>query len=160
MCLRAISWAMALSLMTSPLCAATLQVTQGTVQINRGQGFEPVTGSTTVNPGDVVTVQPGGNAQIVYPDGSIQPVQPGSVASVGPGSAAPAPVESGGQQVLSQAANPGGLPGGAGGAGGAAGGLGAGGLSGTAIAIGAVAVGVGIGVAVYVAQNQNKGASP
>ena len=156
--------ALVVSLVTSPLSAATLQVTQGKAQINRGQGFEPVTNTSTVNPGDIVTVQPGGNAQIVYPDGTIQPIEPGGVASVGAGTTAPVPgqqVVTEGQQVVTQAANPeGGPPGGGAGAGGAAGGLGAGGWSGTTLAIGAVAVGVGIGVAVYAAQNQNKGASP
>lgn len=153
--------------------AATLQATQGVVQINRGSGFEPVTGSTTVNPGDIVTVQPGGNAQVVYPDGSIQAVQPGAVVTVGPGSTAPATASAGGgQQILTQAAtapatgaaDAGAADAGAAG-GGAAGGAPAGagglaGLSGTTLAIGAVAVGVAVGAAVYVVQNQNKAASP
>lgn len=165
-----INLAMMSSFVSSVVSAATLQVTQGVVQINRGQGFEPVTGSSPVNPGDVVTVQPGGNAQVVYPDGSIQPVQPGSVATVGPGATAPA--TAGGQQVLTQAANPspgagaggtagGGAAGGGaagGGAGAAAGGLG--GLSGTSLVLGAAAVGIGVGAAVYVVQSQNKAASP
>lgn len=77
-------------LMFGSAAAATLQVTQGSASVNRGQGFETVNGTTTVNPGDVVNVPPGSNAQIVYPDGSIQTIQPGNVASVGPGTSAPA----------------------------------------------------------------------
>ena len=80
--------AVVLGLMASPAMAATLQVTQGSVSINRGQGFEPATGTTTVNPGDTVVVQPGGNAQIVYPDGSVATLQPGSVVTVAEGAGA------------------------------------------------------------------------
>lgn len=152
--------------MVTSVSAATLQVTQGAVQINRGQGFEPITGSTTVNPGDIVTVQPGGTAHVIYPDGSIQSVQPGSVAMVGPGSTAPATAAAGsGQQVLTQAVETGPGSGGAVGGGGTVGGGGAaagglGGLTGTQLALGAAAIGIGVGAAVYVVQNQNKAASP
>ena len=110
-------------LTTSPVMAATLQVTQGSVSVNRGQGFEPASGTTTVNPGDTVVVQPGGSAQIVYPDGTVATLQPGSVATVADG------------------------------AGAGAGGAGAGGIGATELAIGGAVVAVGVGIAIYVAKN-------
>ena len=144
------SFLVAVVMHLGPVSAATLQVTQGSASVNRGQGFEAVNGSTTVNPGDVVNVPPGSNAQIVYPDGSIQAVQPGNIASVGPGISAPAS----GSATLAQAAvtaAPAPAP--------VAGIAGAGGgLTATTVAIGAAAIGVGVGIAVYAAQG--KGTSP
>ena len=139
----------ACALTLAPVSAATLHVTQGNASVNRGQGFDVVNGTATVNPGDVVNVPPGSNALVVYPDGSIQTIQPGNIASVGPGTSAPAS----GLVTMTQAVTPAPNPAPAGGIAGAGGGV-----TGTTIAVGAAAVGVGIGVAAYAAQA--KGASP
>ena len=41
-----------------------------------------VAGSTQGNPGDTIVANPGGSAQIVYPDGCAVDVSPGSVATI------------------------------------------------------------------------------
>ena len=66
----------------TPSFAATVSVVQGQVLVNRGQGYEQVVGTTSANPGDTIVVNPGGSAQVVYPDGCTVPVVPGSVVSV------------------------------------------------------------------------------
>lgn len=66
----------------TPSFAASVNVIQGQVLINRGQGYEQVIGSTQANPGDTIVVNPGGSAEVVYPDGCSAPVVPGSVLSV------------------------------------------------------------------------------
>ena len=66
----------------TPSFAATVNVNQGQVLINRGQGYEQVVGSTQANPGDTIVVNPGGSAQVLYPDGCSAPVVPGSIVTV------------------------------------------------------------------------------
>ncbi len=63
--------------------AATLDSIQGEVLVNRGGGYEVVNGPTELKPGDSAMANPGGSAQVVYADGSVVPVQPGSVVTVG-----------------------------------------------------------------------------
>jgi len=53
------------SLMASAANAAVLNAS-GSVSVNRGAGFQPVSGSVEVNPGDRVLVGPSGNATIAY----------------------------------------------------------------------------------------------
>ena len=62
--------------------AATVNATSGQVLINRGEGYMMVAGSTQGNPGDTIVANPGGSAQIVYPDGCAVDVSPGSVATI------------------------------------------------------------------------------
>ncbi len=66
----------------SSLKAATLSDVQGEVLVDHGSGFDIVNGSTTLNPGDSVIVNPGGSALIVYDTECKVPVQPGAVVTV------------------------------------------------------------------------------
>lgn len=56
-------------LMSAASFAATVDAIQGSVSINRGGGFQPVTGATPAKSGDTVMVRPGGSAQITYENG-------------------------------------------------------------------------------------------
>ena len=62
--------------------AATVTATQGQVMINRGQGYQLVVGSTKADPGATVIVNPGGSAQVVYPDGCAVTVEPFTVHAI------------------------------------------------------------------------------
>ena len=57
--------------------AATVNATQGQVLVNQGQGYQQVPGSVEAGPGATVVVNPGGSAQILYPDGCSVAVQRG-----------------------------------------------------------------------------------
>ena len=61
--------------------AATLTAT-GSVQVNRGSGFQPVSGMVEVRGGDRVLVGAGGTARIAYTDGCTTSVHPNSLAVV------------------------------------------------------------------------------
>jgi hypothetical protein len=63
--------------------AATVLPEGGIVLVNHGNGYENVTEPTTVQPGDIVVVNPGGSAQIAYPDGCTVPVTIGAIVTVG-----------------------------------------------------------------------------
>ena len=63
--------------------AATLTGVQGSVMVNPGSGYYPTVGPTNLKPGDVVMLNPGGTAQLTYPDGCIVPLQAGTVITVG-----------------------------------------------------------------------------
>ena len=62
--------------------AAVVQSVNGTVLVNRGAGFKPVTGTSQLSAGDVVMAKEGSSANIVYADGCSIRVAPGTVASV------------------------------------------------------------------------------
>jgi hypothetical protein len=62
--------------------AATVTATQGQVMINRGQGYQLLVGSTEADPGATVIVNPGGSAQVVYPDGCAVTVEPFTVHAI------------------------------------------------------------------------------
>jgi hypothetical protein len=62
--------------------AATVTATQGQVMINRGQGYQLVVGSTKADPGATVIVNPGGSAEVVYPDGCKVTVEPFTVHAI------------------------------------------------------------------------------
>ena len=78
-----------LSTLTVGLCvgssafAASLEAVQGEVSINRGEGFQRVTGPTEARAGDLLMASPGGSAKLVYADGCPVRVIPGSVVRVG-----------------------------------------------------------------------------
>ncbi len=59
--------------------AATVNVTEGQVLINRGQGFQQVEGSAEASPGEMIVTTPGGGAEIVYSDGCAVMIRLGSV---------------------------------------------------------------------------------
>ena len=64
--------------------AATVAPVQGKVSINRGSGYEPISGPTQATPGDSVMVSPGGSARVVYDDQCSHPVKPGRVVPIAP----------------------------------------------------------------------------
>lgn len=66
--------------------AATVNVKSGSVFIDRGDGYKPVTGSTVGSDGHVVMAMAGGSGEIVYDDGCRQAVEVGAVVVIGPAS--------------------------------------------------------------------------
>jgi hypothetical protein len=107
------------------------------VLINRGEGYMMVAGSTQANTGDTIVVNPGGSAQIVYPDGCVIDVSPGSVATV----SAQSPCGGGGSSSSTETAA-----------------TNSGSNNGTLFAIGALAVGGGVAAALLL--QKDKSASP
>jgi hypothetical protein len=71
-------------LLVSASWAATIEPVQGNLQLNRGQGFQPVNSRVDANVGDTVVVGPGGAAAVTYSDGCKVPVQPGAVTTIAP----------------------------------------------------------------------------
>jgi hypothetical protein len=123
--------------MASQALAATVNATSGQVLINRGEGYTMVAGSTQAKAGDTIVVNPGGSAQIVYPDGCVIDVSPGSVAAI----AVRSPCGGGGGSNSStETAATNGVS------------------NGTMFAIGALAVGGGVAAALFL--QKDKSASP
>ena len=118
-------------LFTTSAFAAMVNATQGQVLVNQGSGYQQVAGSVDVGPGTTVVVNPGGGAQIVYPDGCAVAVQPGSVYTIAPQS--PCLAQGGGEATS--------------------------GVNGTTLAIGAVVVGGGV-AALLLLNGGDKSASP
>jgi hypothetical protein len=71
-------------LFVSASWAATIEPVQGSLSLNRGQGFLPVNSRVDANVGDTVVVGPGGAAAVTYSDGCKVPVQPGAVTTIAP----------------------------------------------------------------------------
>jgi len=71
-------------LLVSASWAATIEPVQGNLQLNRGQGFQPVNSRVDANVGDTVVVGPGGAAAVTYSDGCKVSVQPGAVTTIAP----------------------------------------------------------------------------
>lgn len=134
--------------------AATVRATGGQVLINRGEGYKMVAGTIQGGPGDTIVANPGGSAQIVYPDGCVVDVLPGSVAVINaqsPCSAANTTVATASTTASttpSSTSND--SPSTSGGSGS--------GISGTALALGAVAVGGGAAAALFL--GKDKSSSP
>ena len=80
---RLLALSCAACMIASGVEAATLRAIEGNVLVNHGGGYETVRGATNLTLGDTVTVQAGGSAQIVYPDGCVVPVEVGAVVAVG-----------------------------------------------------------------------------
>jgi hypothetical protein len=117
--------------------AITVQVLQGQVLINRGQGYRMIDGTTEADPGNTVVVNPGGAAQIVYPNGCTMKVMPQSVTSVSAQPPCPAQQPSSPEPTGDEPA-----------------------ISGTTMIVaGAVVVGGGVAAAILLLQ-KNKPASP
>jgi len=87
-----------------------------------------------LNPGDTVVVNPGGSAQISYPDNCTIPVQVGAVVTVSETS--PCAITTGSVETAPTT-----------------------GLNGTTLVVGAVVVG-GVGLAVVLGRGKDKPASP
>jgi hypothetical protein len=51
---------------SSPISAATVSGQEGTVLVNKGDGFIPITSDAELAPGGQIMVQPGGSALITY----------------------------------------------------------------------------------------------
>ena len=71
-------------LFVSASWAATIEPVQGNLQLNRGQGFQPVNSRVDANVGDTVVVGPGSAAAVTYSDGCKVSVQPGAVTTIAP----------------------------------------------------------------------------
>jgi hypothetical protein len=71
-------------LFVSACWAATIEPVQGNLQLNRGQGFQPVNSRVDANVGDTVVVGPGSTAIVTYSDGCKVSVQPGAVTTIAP----------------------------------------------------------------------------
>jgi hypothetical protein len=70
--------------LVSASLAATIDPVQGNLQLNRGQGFQPVNSRVDANVGDTVVVGPGGAAAVTYSDCCKVSVQPGAVTTIAP----------------------------------------------------------------------------
>ncbi len=62
--------------------AASVEVVQGKVSLNRGGGYAQFSGVTQAKAGDLVMASAGGRARVVYGDGCILEVDPGKVVTV------------------------------------------------------------------------------
>jgi hypothetical protein len=70
-------------LMSTACFATTAEPVSGDLQLNRpGHGFQKVSETTVVEPGDLLMVSPNGTANVFYPDGCKFVLQPGSVLTV------------------------------------------------------------------------------
>ena len=67
--------------------ATTVEVKQGTVSINTGEGYQKISKTTQVPPGTAVMASPGGIAVIVYDDGCRVQLTSKAVLVVSPGPA-------------------------------------------------------------------------
>lgn len=67
---------------SSAAYAATLDTIVGTVLVNKGKGFRPVTANTDIAAGDSVMVKDVSGADIVYENGCRIHVNPGTIATV------------------------------------------------------------------------------
>jgi hypothetical protein len=135
-----------LPLMSTAARAAMLQEIQGVVLIDRGGGFDIIDGPTQLNPGDSVIANPGGAAQVVYPDGCRIPVEPGAVIAAQKKS--PCSKEGAAPEVTEATADEGGGSDGGGGNGG--------GLNTTNLLVGGAVVGLGAGAAVLLLADDNE----
>jgi hypothetical protein len=82
---RLVSIALGLSVgafISSPTLAATVEVLQGQVSVNQGQGYKQVAAASAVSTGDQVMAAPGSRGKIVYADGCAVDVYPGAVVTV------------------------------------------------------------------------------
>ena len=64
------------------MAAATVQIVQGKVSVNQGQGYKQIAAASAVSTGDKVMAAPGGRGRIVYADGCAVDVYPGAVVTV------------------------------------------------------------------------------
>ena len=65
-----------------PAMAATVEVVEGQVSVNQGQGYKQVAAASAVSAGDQVMAAPGSRGKIVYSDGCAVDVYPGAVVTV------------------------------------------------------------------------------
>ena len=84
--LAALSVGCSLLVASSCWAATVIEPVQGNLYINRGQGYQPVTGPIEANVGDSIMVSPGGTGAVVYADGCRVSVLPGTVTTIRPSS--------------------------------------------------------------------------
>jgi len=72
----------ALVLMTISSHAATLTDITGDIKLNQGSGFEVVTGTIEVKPGDKVMAGPEASATVIYSNGIGWKLKPGRVMTI------------------------------------------------------------------------------
>lgn len=179
-----IAASMSLLLLGTAADAATLAGIKGQVMVNTGGGYQAVSGSLSLNPGDLVMAGPGGGATLSFEDGCVASVLPGAVVAIGQQSPCVTQVQAQSQEPTGPGSQGGGggqpgggQPGGGGGmggVGGAGGGLGGGlgglggfggGLGGfgaivpAGLAIGAGVIGGTLGI-ISSLDNKNQPASP
>src|SRR5262249_58531451 len=70
------------SLICLPAMAATVEIVQGQVSVNQGQGYKQITAASAVSAGDQVMAAPSSRGRIVYDDGCAVDVYPGAVVTV------------------------------------------------------------------------------
>jgi hypothetical protein len=77
-----VSAAVIAALLATNAAAVTLSNVEGTVAVNRGDGFQPASIGTTLSSGDRVRANASGSANIVYENGCSTRVGPSQVAVV------------------------------------------------------------------------------
>ena len=82
-------------LLSTPLLATDVEVIEGKVSINRGDGYQPLVERTSASPGDLVMASPNGSGKITYSDGCVVEVKPGAVVPVNESSPCTTPTRSG-----------------------------------------------------------------
>ena len=75
---------MAASVFSASAMAASVDVVQGQVSINRGAGYTRISGVTQAKAGDMVMASPNGRARVAYGNGCMLEVEPGMVVTVPP----------------------------------------------------------------------------
>lgn len=76
------SFVLFLFMAISGLQAATVNTVTGQVLINRGAGYQKISGTASGNAGDKVLANPNSSATIVYENGCIVEVNPGQVVTI------------------------------------------------------------------------------
>lgn len=73
-------------LASSQVFAANVANIQGQTLLNAGSGYRQLVGATEAGAGSKVMANPGGQAQVTYPDGCVVTVNPGQVYTIAPAS--------------------------------------------------------------------------
>jgi len=69
-------------LLSTPIFATGVEVIEGQVSINRGDGYQPLVDWAPASPGDLVMASPNGSGKITYADGCVVAVNPGAVVAI------------------------------------------------------------------------------
>lgn len=80
--LAAASLAVILVSVTSVAQAASIEITQGEVLLNRGAGYQSIRNSTDLQAGDIVVSKMGSAAKITFADGCTVPLRTGMIFTV------------------------------------------------------------------------------
>ena len=145
-----VSAAVIATLFASSVEAVMLANAEGTISVNRGDGFQPASTGTALSSGDRVRVGSGGSVNIVYGNGCSTRVGPSQVAVVlaTPPSCQGARLKDGGLVVGAGVGIGDGVP------------AGPGGIGTETLLAGGLVVGAGVGIAVALSNNDNNQVSP